>query len=66
MNEAGAGNEAGLQPDATTFGGAEQVLANLLEALDPAYEIRVLAVDRAVGDAIASARDDTKLHLLRP
>ena len=26
--------------DATSFGGAEQVLANLLEALDPAYEIR--------------------------
>ena len=39
--------------DATSFGGAEQVLANLLEALDPAYEIRVLAVDRAVGEAIA-------------
>jgi len=50
--------------DATSFGGAEQVLANLLEALDPAYEIRVLAVDRAVGEAIASARNGTKLHLL--
>jgi glycosyltransferase involved in cell wall biosynthesis len=50
--------------DATSFGGAEQALANLLEGLDPSFEISVLAVDRTVGEAIVSARDGTTLHLV--
>jgi glycosyltransferase involved in cell wall biosynthesis len=50
--------------DATSFGGAEQALANLLAFLDPAYEISVLAVDEQVGETIRAARQGTDLHLV--
>ena len=33
--------------DATSFGGAEQALANLLAFLDPSFEIGVVAPPRA-------------------
>jgi len=50
--------------DATSFGGAEQALANLLAFLDPSFEIDVLAVDEEVGEAIRSAREGSSLHLV--
>jgi glycosyltransferase involved in cell wall biosynthesis len=50
--------------DATSFGGAEQALANLLAFLDPSYEVGVLAVDEKVGQAICSAREGGRLHLV--
>jgi glycosyltransferase involved in cell wall biosynthesis len=50
--------------DATSFGGAEQALANLLALLDPSYEIGVLAVAEKVGEAIRSGREDAALHLV--
>ena len=50
--------------DATSFGGAEQALANLLAFLDPSFEIDVLAVDEEVGEAIRSARASSSLHLV--
>lgn len=50
--------------DATSFGGAEQALANLLAFLDPSFEIGVLAVDEQVGEAISSARQGASLHLV--
>jgi glycosyltransferase involved in cell wall biosynthesis len=50
--------------DATSFGGAEQVLATLLASLDPSFEIAVLAVDEAVGEAISSSREGATLHLV--
>jgi glycosyltransferase involved in cell wall biosynthesis len=50
--------------DATSFGGAEQALANLLAFLDPSFEIDVLAVDEEVGERIRSAREGAGLHLV--
>jgi glycosyltransferase involved in cell wall biosynthesis len=50
--------------DATAFGGAEQALANLLAFLDPTFEITVLAVDEAVGEAIRAARKGAALQLV--
>ena len=50
--------------DATSFGGAEQALANLLAFLDPSFEIDVLAVDEEVGEGIRSAREGSSLHLV--
>jgi glycosyltransferase involved in cell wall biosynthesis len=50
--------------DATSFGGAEQALANLLAHLDPSFDIGVLAVDERVGEAVRSARPDAALHLV--
>jgi glycosyltransferase involved in cell wall biosynthesis len=50
--------------DATSFGGAEQALANLLGFLDPSFEVAVLAVDERVGEAIRSARADSTVHLV--
>jgi len=50
--------------DATSFGGAEQALANLLAFLDPSFEIDVLAVDEEVGEAIRTARESSSLHLV--
>jgi glycosyltransferase involved in cell wall biosynthesis len=50
--------------DATSFGGAEQALANLLAFLDPSFEIDVLAVDEDVGERIRSAREGSSLHLV--
>src|ERR1700751_2453451 len=65
MNERhGARTTLVAYSDATSFGGAEQALANLLGALDHSFEIAVLAVDRMVGEAIVSARDGTTLHVL--
>jgi glycosyltransferase involved in cell wall biosynthesis len=50
--------------DATSFGGAEKALANLLEFLDGAFEVAVLAVDEAVGEAVRSVRPGAALHLV--
>lgn len=50
--------------DATSFGGAEQALANLLAFLDPSLEIGVLAVDEKIGEQIRSARAGAALHLV--
>lgn len=50
--------------DATSFGGAEQALANLLAFLDPSFEITVLAVDEAVGEAVTAAREGAALELV--
>lgn len=50
--------------DATSFGGAEQALANLLECLDDAFEVSVLAVAEKVGEAVRAARPGAALHLV--
>jgi glycosyltransferase involved in cell wall biosynthesis len=50
--------------DATSFGGAEQALANLLAHLDPSFEITVLAVDEAVGESVRAAREGAPLELV--
>jgi glycosyltransferase involved in cell wall biosynthesis len=44
-----------------TVGGAELVLGYLLRELDPGIEVGVLAVDRGVGEAIATQRAATVL-----
>jgi glycosyltransferase involved in cell wall biosynthesis len=50
--------------DATSFGGAEASLGNLLAALRSGIEITVLGTDAAVVDAIASQRPATRTRLV--
>ncbi len=52
--------------DSRQVGGAELALGYLLGALDPAIEAGVLAVDEAVGAAIAGHRPGTGLAVVRP
>jgi glycosyltransferase involved in cell wall biosynthesis len=60
----GVGLKLVAYSDATSFGGAEQSLANLLAELDESFEVCVLAVDAAVGESIRAARKGSKLELV--
>jgi len=51
--------------DARSVGGAEIVLGYLIGALGPDYEVGVLAVDRAVGEAVAASRPKTVVATVR-
>jgi glycosyltransferase involved in cell wall biosynthesis len=51
--------------DSRQVGGAELCLGYLLGALDPAIEVGLLAVDRAVGTAIAAHRPGTGVAVVR-
>jgi glycosyltransferase involved in cell wall biosynthesis len=50
--------------DSLAIGGAEIVLGYLLQGLDSAIEVGVLAVDRAVGEEIAAARAGTTVRVV--
>jgi glycosyltransferase involved in cell wall biosynthesis len=52
--------------DASELGGAERSLATLLEWLGPHVEATVLAVNAAVGRAVAGVRPGTGVELLPP
>ncbi|NLT07660.1 MAG: glycosyltransferase family 4 protein [Solirubrobacterales bacterium] len=51
--------------DARSVGGAEIVLGYLIGALGPDYEVGVLAVERAVGEAVAARRPGTVVATVR-
>jgi glycosyltransferase involved in cell wall biosynthesis len=52
--------------DATSFGGAEASLGNLIGALHPDIETAVLGTDATIVDAIAARRPSTPTHLVPP
>lgn len=66
MSDAEAPFHLAVYSDAPIFGGAEQSLGNLLEALPSRYEVSVLGTTAAVVRSIAARREGARVLVLPP